>query len=89
MTDVNQILTERLVDAREAAFCLKLPMYLLTNPKDRQRLGLPHYRVGKMVRFKVSELMAWMHAQAQAEAEAEANAEAKAETKAQGESSDA
>ena len=87
MTDVNQILTERLVDAREAAFCLKLPMYLLTNPKDRQRIGLPHYRVGKMVRFKVSELMAWMHAQAQAEAEA--NAEAKAETKAQGESSDA
>ena len=77
MTDANQILTERLVDAREAAFCLKLPMYLLTNPKDRQRLGLPHYRVGKMVRFKVSELMAWMHAQAEAEA------------KAQGESSDA
>ena len=83
MTDVNQILTERLVDAREAAYCLKVPIYLLTHPKERQRLGLPHYRVGKMVRFKVSELMAWMHAQAQAEAEA--NAEAKA----QGESSDA
>jgi hypothetical protein len=26
MTDVNQILTERLVDAREAAYCLKVPI---------------------------------------------------------------
>ncbi len=70
MTDANQILTKRLVDAREAAYCLKVPIYLLTHPKERQRLGLPHYRVGKMVRFKVSELMAWMQAKAEAEAEA-------------------
>ena len=71
MTDVNQILTERLVDAREAAYCLKVPIYLLTHPKERQRLGLPHYRVGKMVRFKVSELMAWMQAKAEEEAKGE------------------
>ena len=73
MTDANQILTERLVDAREAAYCLKVPMYLLTHPKERQRLGLPHYRVGKMVRFKVSELMAWMQAKAEAEAKGESS----------------
>jgi hypothetical protein len=60
MTDVNQILSERLVDAHEAAYCLKMPLYLFTHPKERERLGLPHYRVGKMVRFKVSELMEWM-----------------------------
>jgi len=73
MTDVNQILTERLVDAREAAYCLKVPIYLLTHPKERERLGLPHYRVGKMVRFKVSELMAWMQAKAEAEAKGESS----------------
>ena len=73
MTDVNQILTERLVDAREAAYCLKVPIYLLTHPKERQRLGLPHYRVGKMVRFKVSELIAWMQAKAEAEAKGESS----------------
>lgn len=73
MTDANQILTERLVDAREAAYCLKVPNYLLTHPKERQRLGLPHYRVGKMVRFKVSELMAWMQAKAEAEAKGESS----------------
>ncbi len=73
MTDVNQILTERLVDAREAAYCLKVPIYPLSHPKERQRLGLPHYRVGKMVRFKVSELMAWMQAKAEAEAKGESS----------------
>ncbi len=73
MTDANQILTERLVDAREAAYCLKVPIYLLTHPKERERLGLPHYRVGKMVRFKVSELMAWMQAKAEAEAKGESS----------------
>ena len=73
MTDANQILTERLVDAREAAYCLKVPIYLLTHPKERQRLGLPHYRVGKMVRFKVRELMAWMQAKAEAEAKGESS----------------
>lgn len=73
MTDANQILTERLVDAREAAYCLKVPIYLLTHPKERQRLGLPHYRVGKMVRFKVSELMAWMQAKAEAEAKGDSS----------------
>ena len=73
MTDVNQILTERLVDARESAYCLKVPIYLLTHPKERERLGLPHYRVGKMVRFKVSELMAWMQAKAEEEAKGESS----------------
>lgn len=73
MTEVNQILTERLVDAREAAYCLKVPIYLLTHPKERERLGLPHYRVGKMVRFKVSELMAWMQAKAEEEAKGESS----------------
>ena len=73
MTDINQILNERLVDAREAAHCLNLPMYLLSHPKERQRIGVPHYRVGKMVRFKVSELMAWMQAKAEAEAKGESS----------------
>lgn len=57
---VNDVLRERLVDAREAAHCLNLQMYLLTHPKERVRLQVPHYRVGKLVRFKLGELMAWM-----------------------------
>jgi hypothetical protein len=59
----NDVLRERLVDAREAAHCLNLQMYLLTHPKERDRLQVPHYRVGKLVRFKLGELMAWMESQ--------------------------
>ena len=57
---VNDVLRERLVDAREAAHCLNLQMDLLTHPKERVRLQVPHYRVGKLVRFKLGELMVWM-----------------------------
>ena len=59
-SSITDVLGERLVDASEAAHCLNLPMYLLTHPKERQRLGIPHYRVGKLVRFKLQELDAWM-----------------------------
>ena len=62
-SSITDVLGERLVDASEAAHCLNLPMYLLTLPKERQRLGIPHYRVGKLVRFKLQELEAWMLAQ--------------------------
>ncbi|HNB44866.1 MAG TPA: DNA-binding protein [Burkholderiaceae bacterium] len=62
-TAVNDVLRERLVDAREAAHCLNLQLYLLTHPKERDRLQVPHYRVGKLVRFKLGELMVWMEAQ--------------------------
>jgi hypothetical protein len=58
-----QVLGERLVNAREAALCLNLPMHWLTQPKVRHRLGLPHYLVGKLVRFKLNELADWINAQ--------------------------
>jgi len=59
-SSITDVLGERLVDASEAAHCLNLPMYLLTHPNERERLGIPHYRVGKLVRFKLQELEAWM-----------------------------
>lgn len=62
-SSITDVLGECLVDASEAAHCLNLPMYLLTHPKERQRLGIPHYRVGKLVRFKLQELEAWMLSQ--------------------------
>ena len=59
-TPLHQVLGERLIDAREAALALNLPLYWLTHAKERRRLRLPHYRVGKLLRFKLSELIAWM-----------------------------
>ncbi|MFT0532417.1 helix-turn-helix domain-containing protein [Castellaniella hirudinis] len=66
MTDpffVNQLLRERFIDAQEASHCLNLPLYWLTHVKERRARGIPHYRVGKLLRFKLQELEAWMASQ--------------------------
>jgi len=60
IASLSEVLGERLIDAREAAHALNLPLYWLTHAKERQRLRLPHYRVGKLLRFKFAELIAWM-----------------------------
>ncbi len=54
---------EPFVDAREAAYTMNLPMYYLTNARQRAKLCLPHYRIGRLVRFKLSELADWQSRQ--------------------------
>ena len=53
------VLREPFVDAREAAYTMNLPMYYMTNARQRAKLRIPHYRIGRMVRFKLSELAEW------------------------------
>ena len=50
---------EPMVDARQAASLLNLPAYYFTKPRCRASKRIPHYRVGRMVRFRMSELIAW------------------------------
>jgi hypothetical protein len=59
----NTAYGERLIDAKAAAYLMNLPMRWLTQPKQRHMRGMPYYRVGKLVRFRLSELAAWMQAQ--------------------------
>lgn len=66
----HEALGERLIDAREVALVLNLPLYWLTHAKERQRLGMPHYRVGKLVRFKLEELITWIEDQQEPAADA-------------------
>ncbi len=54
-----KIVREPFVDAREAAYTMNLPMYYMTNARQRTKLRIPHYRIGRMVRFKLSELAEW------------------------------
>ena len=60
---LNQVLGEQLIDVRQAALIFNLPTYWLSQAKERQKRRIPHYRVGKLVRFKLGELEAWMVAQ--------------------------
>ena len=62
-TPLNQVLGEQLIDVRQAALMFNLPSYWLSQAKERQQRRIPHYRVGKLVRFKSNELEAWIVAQ--------------------------
>lgn len=66
------VANEPFVDAREAAYTMNLPMYYLTNAAQRAKLRVPHYRIGRMVRFKLSELAEWQRTQGATASGAEA-----------------
>ena len=53
------VIREPFVDAREAAYTMNLPMYYMTNARQRTKLRVPYYRIGRMIRFKLSELADW------------------------------
>jgi len=60
---------DQLIDTRQAALLFNLPLYWLSQAKERAARQIPHYRVGKLVRFKPHELEAWMYAQQAARGE--------------------
>lgn len=66
MTHTHDASVEPMVDARQAAAQLNLPLYFLTHPAKRTALKVPHYRIGRLVRFKLSELDDWLLAAATA-----------------------
>ena len=67
---MNQLLGEQLIDVRQAALMFNLPSYWLSQAKERKARRIPHYRVGKLVRFKPAELEAWIVAQQPSDEEA-------------------
>ena len=50
---------EPMVDAREAAFALCLPYYWFSDRAMRAAKRIPHYPMGGLVRFRMSELEQW------------------------------
>lgn len=50
---------EPMVDAKHAAVALRLPYYWFSDSTMRTKLRMPHYLLGGLVRYRMSELMAW------------------------------
>lgn len=50
---------ESMIDARQASYALHLPYYWFAMPKMRAAKRIPHYQLSRLVRFRMSELMAW------------------------------
>ena len=50
---------EPMIDARKASYALNLPYYWFVDRKLRASKRIPHYLLGGLVRFRLSELHAW------------------------------
>lgn len=50
---------EQMVDAKHAAAALCLPYYWFSDSTMRTKLRIPHYLLGGLVRYRMSELTAW------------------------------
>lgn len=59
----HPLLFEQLINTRQAAALLNLPLYVMAQPIERKRYGIPYYRVGKLIRFKRNELLDWFNRQ--------------------------
>ncbi len=51
--------TEPMVDAKSASAALRLPYYWFADQAMRSRYRIPHYLLGGLVRYRMSELQAW------------------------------
>ena len=57
--DVLPSSIEPMVGARAAHKALCIPLQWLGNKVQRRARGVPHYRIGHLVRFRLSELEQW------------------------------
>lgn len=54
-----QMEVQPMIDAKQAACALKLPLYWFADPKMRTKHRIPHYLFGGLVRFRMNELSTW------------------------------
>lgn len=50
---------ETMVDAKDAAGAMRLPYYWFSDQAMRNRQRIPHYVLGGLVRYRLSELAIW------------------------------
>ena len=50
---------EPMIDAKQAAAALRLPYYWFADHAMRSKYRIPHYLMGGLVRYRLSELSVW------------------------------
>ncbi|CAJ3063154.1 Uncharacterised protein [Burkholderia pseudomallei] len=50
---------EPMIDAKQAAAALRLPYYWFADHTMRAKHRIPHYLLGGLVRYRLSEIEAW------------------------------
>ena len=59
LLQTSSIIGETMIDAKQAATALRLPYYWFADHSMRARHSIPHYLMGGLVRYRLSELEAW------------------------------
>ena len=61
MNDENTFTTgiDPMIDAKQAAAALRLPYYWFADSVMRTKYRIPHYLMGGLVRYRLSELSLW------------------------------
>jgi predicted transcriptional regulator len=50
---------EPMIDAKQAAAALRMPYYWFADQAMRTKYRIPHYLMGGLVRYRLSDLSAW------------------------------
>ncbi len=50
---------EPMIDAKQAAAALRLPYYWFADHQMRSKYRIPHYLLGGLVRYRLSDLSVW------------------------------
>ena len=50
---------EPMIEGRQASIALRLPYYWFRDPTGRSRYRIPHYVLGGLIRYRLSELSQW------------------------------
>jgi len=50
---------ELMIDAKQSSVALRLPLYWFSDPAMRAKYRIPHYLIGGLVRYRISDLHAW------------------------------
>lgn len=57
--NLPQDILEPMIDGKHAACALRLPLYWFADQKLRAKYRIPHYLMGGLVRFRMTELSTW------------------------------
>ena len=66
---------EPMIDAKQAAAALRLPYYWFADHAMRSKYRIPHYLMGGLVRYRLSELSTWAARSAAAQGRTEDKAD--------------
>jgi len=58
--DVIPPSSDHWMSARQMVYATGMPMYVLTHPQVREVLGIPYTKIGKLIRCRLEEVMAWV-----------------------------